>query len=201
MAGALAFTCAPGTVAQHGVVHPGGVAHVSAPHVVGPFNFSRPPLYPARPIFPIFAPPRFGFWGTPLYGFGLGLGFNPIWWRNCPYWGWGYNCYTLPVYIYGGGGRELARLYLKDGTVYNVTDYWLGNNQLHFTTIDESGTKWVEHTIDFGELDLQKTIDVSTQRGFRFVLRDEPMQQYLQDHPEIGEPGAVPPGSAQPQQR
>lgn len=100
--------------------------------------------------------------------------------------------------IYSGGGRELPQLYLKDGTINNVTDYWLVNNQLHFTTIDESGTKWVEHTIDFDQLDLQKTVDVSAQRGFRLVLRDEPMQQYLQDHPEIGEPDAPPPGSAQP---
>jgi hypothetical protein len=29
-------------------------------------------------------------------------------------------------------------------------------------------------------------VDVSKQRGFRFLLRNEPLQQYLQDHPEIG---------------
>jgi hypothetical protein len=26
----------------------------------------------------------------------------------------------------------------KDSTIYNVTDYWLVNGQLHFTTLDES---------------------------------------------------------------
>ena len=130
------------------------------------------------------------------------MGFNPAWWQDCYYWAWGYNCYPLPVYVYGeiysGGGRDLAQLYLLDGTVYNVTDYWLVNSQLHFTTIDESGTKWIEHTIDFGQLDLQKTVDVNTERGFRFVLRDEPMRKYLQDHPEIGEPGE--PVPQQPQE-
>jgi hypothetical protein len=205
-AGAITFTCASGidAFAQRGGGRPGGIAHISAPHVVGPVNFPRRPIYPIQSVFPIFASPGFRSSGAPFYGFRLRLGFKTIWWQNCLYWAWGYNCYPLPVYAYGesysGGGRELAQLYLKDGTIWNVTDYWLVNNQLHFTTIDESGTKWVEHTIDFGQLDLQKTIDVSAQRGFRFVLRDEPMQRYLQDHPEIGEPDASPPASAQPQQ-
>jgi hypothetical protein len=201
---AFVFSCAPGTVAfAQSVRHPAWVAHASAPRVVGPYYFPRRPRFPVRLTFPILAPPNFRFWGVPLYGFGLGLGFNPIWWRNCPNWVWEYDCYPLPVYpiyIVGGGSRELAQLYLKDGTVYNVTDYWLVNNQLHFTTVEETGTNWVEHTIDFGQLDLQRTIDVATQRGFRFVLRDEPLQQYLQDHPENGEPGTVPPASAKPQQ-
>lgn len=205
-AGAITFTCASGTdaFAQRGGGRPGGIAHVRAPHVVGPVNFPRRPIYPIQSVFPIFASPGFRSSGAPFYGFRLRLGFKTIWWQNCLYWAWGYNCYPLPVYAYGesysGGGRELAQLYLKDGTIWNVTDYWLVNNQLHFTTIDESGTKSVEHTIDFGQLDLQMTIDVCAQRGFRFVLRDEPMQRYLQDHPEIGEPDPSPPASAQPQQ-
>ena len=199
---ALAFTCVPGTVfAQHFAGRPAGAPRVNGPRPFGPI-FSRRPFYRVQPIFPIL-PRGFGFWG-PLYGFGLGLRFNSIW-PNCgPYWGFApvYNCYVLPIYISGGGegGRELAQLYLKDGTVYNVTDYWVVDNQLHFTTIDDSGTKWVEHTIPFDRLDLQKTTDVSKQRGFRFVLRNEPLQEYLRDHPEIGAPGAAPPASPQPQQ-
>jgi hypothetical protein len=92
----------------------------------------------------------------------------------------------------------LAQLYLKDGTVYNVTDYWLVDSQLHFATLDESGVKWNEHTIDFSQLDLEKTKDVAKLRGFNFVLRNEPLQQYLQNHPEIGTPGAAPPPSVEP---
>ena len=84
------------------------------------------------------------------------------------------------------------RLYLKDGTVYSVTDYWLVNGDLHFKTVEENGTKVVEQTIDFDRLDLQKTIDVNTQRGFRFVLRNEPLEQYLMDHPSSDTPGEAP---------
>jgi hypothetical protein len=97
------------------------------------------------------------------------------------------------VYLYSGEGRELAQLYLKDGTVYYVTDYWLLDGQMHFTIIDEAATKSVEQVIDFDELDLQKTIDVATRRGFRFMLRNEPAEQYLQDHPDLTPPVAQPP--------
>ena len=92
------------------------------------------------------------------------------------------------------------QLYLKDGTVYNVTDYWLVNGQLRFKTVEQSGTKVVEHEIDFALLDLQKTIDENTQRGFRFVLRNEPLEQYLRDHPSSGSPDEAPAdqGPAQP---
>lgn len=101
-----------------------------------------------------------------------------------------------PLYIYGDESARFVQLYLKDGTVYNVIDYWLVNNQLHFKTVEENGTKVVEHIIDFDQLDLQKTVDVDTQRGFRFVLRDEPMDQYLQDHP-IGSTAGAPPAPSQ----
>jgi hypothetical protein len=204
----LAAACAPGPVAlaQHVGGHSSG-AHAGTPHVIAPPGFYIPPRRPIYPMRPVF---RFGF-GVPFFGFGMGLGFNSFWWSNCgPFWGWGFGCNGLPFYDYGYGNygyvysraplyiygerrRDLAQLYLKDGTVYNVTDYWLVNDQLHFTTLDESGTKWIEHVIDFDQLDLQKSIDVSTQRGFRFVLRNEPLQQYLQDHQDIGASGATPP--------
>ena len=198
----LVLTCVPLPAAAQHPYRPGGMPQGSAPHVsvVKPIFLHRP-IVPVRPILPIFAPPRYRFWATPLYGFGLGLGFSPVWWRSCgPFWGWtwGYNCYAVPMYIAGGASRELPQLYLKDGTVYNVTDYWLVSDQLHFTTLDESGTKWNEHTIDFGQLDLEKTTEVSKQRGFNFLLRDEPLQKYLQDHPEIGTPGGAPPPSVKP---
>ena len=46
----------------------------------------------------------------------------------------------------------------------------------------------VKHVIGFDELDLPTTIDVNTQRGFRFVLRNEPLEQYLRDHPDQAPP-------------
>jgi hypothetical protein len=78
---------------------------------------------------------------------------------------------------------DLPQLYLKDGTVLTVTDYWMVDDQLHFTIIE--GGKLAEHVIALDQLDLQKTIDVASQRGFRFVLRNEPVEQYLRDHPDL----------------
>jgi hypothetical protein len=96
--------------------------------------------------------------------------------------------------LYGGEEtRELPQLYLKDGTVYRVTDYWLVNGQIHFTTLEEGGTKSVEHVIPFEDLDLQQTIDVNTQRGFRFVLRNAPLEQYLRNRNEGNPPAETAP--------
>jgi hypothetical protein len=145
------------------------------------------------------------FFGPPFHRFRHGFNsfWWPYW---CPYyWGWGFNCYGWPSYSYGYGfgtytpnyspeGQSVAptngyraqrydeerhglpQLYLKDGTVYDVTDYWLENGQIHFTVPGESGTKSVEHVIGFDELDVQRTVDVNTQRGFGFVLRSEPTE-------------------------
>jgi hypothetical protein len=59
--------------------------------------------------------------------------------------------------------------------------------------IDETGTKSVEQVIGFDELDLQRTIDVNTQLGFKFVLRNELWQKYLQDHPDLTPTVSPPP--------
>jgi len=163
-----------------------------------------------QPVF-IFRHPFFGprFYSGSNYG-----------WPYCSpyYWGWGFfNCYSWPYYGYGfgsyapyytpwspgapptyeypaypyrGESHDLPQLYLKDGTVYDVSDYWLVDGQLHFTIREEGRT--VERIISFDELDLQTTIDMAMQRGFRFVLRNEPLEQYLRDHPE-GAPPAEPP--------
>jgi hypothetical protein len=69
-----------------------------------------------------------------------------------------------------------------------VTDYWFVNNQVHFVTLEEGGAKSVERVIGLDELDVQKTVDVNTQRGFRVVMRDEPLEQYLRDHPDANAP-------------
>jgi hypothetical protein len=71
-----------------------------------------------------------------------------------------------------------------------VTDYWVLDDQLHFKIMEATGQKPVEHSVPFEELDLQKTIDTNAARGFRFVLRNAPYEQYLRDHPE-GAPPAL----------
>jgi hypothetical protein len=162
-----------------------------------------------------------GFFGAPFYRFGWGLGYGSLWWPTCGPslgwgFGWGYDCYPLPYYGYGfggfgfgnyvvpqvyespvygysGEGRDLIWLYLKDGTGYGVTDYWVVNGQMHFSMFEDDPTKPAEHVVPLDELDLQKTIDVNTRRGFRMVFRDEPWQQYLKDHPDLTPPDLVAP--------
>jgi hypothetical protein len=170
--------------------------------------------------------------GIPFFGLGFGWGIYGGPWLGCsPLWYWGYACNGLPVYqeygpppmasplaaenplppvevqywpvYFGEPNSQYVQLFLDDGTAYNVTDYWLVKGELHFKVVEERGTKVVEHTIDFDRLDLQKTIDVNTDRGFRFVLRNEPIEQYLIDHPSSESPEETPPEapeSAQPAQ-
>ena len=157
-----------------------------------------------RPIFvrvPIFHRPLF---------FRLQRNFYPYWGVNCgPAWVWGFGCgnwrppeyvaqnyvtiYESPVYVYYEGDHQLVEIFLKDGMAYSVTDYWFVNDQVHFTTLGEDGTKSVEEVIGLDELDLKKTINVNTRRGFRVVRRDEPLEPYLRDHPDANAPLLEPP--------
>jgi len=146
------------------------------------------------------------FLRAPFFRIGPAFAFNTFWWQNCgPYWVWGYYCNGLPFYGYGYGfenyvtlqpyegpaylnaseERERVWLYLKDGTVYSVSEYWFVNGQVHFIAVDEGDAKSVEQTIPLGDLDVQKTVDVNTRRGFRVVMRDEPVEQYMHDHPDL----------------
>jgi hypothetical protein len=172
----------------------------------------RPPVrFPVfAPIFisPIFPPFGFGFgfnsfWpsfcGPALFwnfgcgvgpGYGYGLGFyGPYAGPSYPYESepepYAGPVNPAPLYVYGGAQRDLVELFMKDGTVYDVLDYWVVDNQLHFTTND-GGDAPTEHVVSIDDLDMQKTIDVNTQRGFNFMLRNEPIEQYLQDHPDAG---------------
>jgi hypothetical protein len=74
------------------------------------------------------------------------------------------------------------QLIFKDGTMYTVADYWRVDDQLHFITVEEGGTKSVPHTAPFGDLDVQRTTDADAKQGFRFLVRDEPIDQWLQHH-------------------
>jgi hypothetical protein len=154
------------------------------------------------------------FFGRPFFRFRTGFGFNTLWWPNCSEslgwaWGWGFNCYPTSFYgfglennvifqpyetsLYVPAERDLVALYLKDGTVYGVTDYWIVDGQLHFSMAGNDPTKPAEHVIPFDQLDVQKTTYVNSRRGFRMVARDEPWQQYLKDHPDLTPPDLMPP--------
>jgi hypothetical protein len=137
--------------------------------------------------YPIFYPIGF-FGGYPGYGFGF---------EACdPFWGWNFGCAGFgysnyfgdgfaPTLSYDGpsepdyvpvpsdgntnGEQDEAVLYLKDGTVYLISDYWLADNRIHYVTSDGA-----EHTIDLDEVDLQKSVDVNAKRGVTFTLRPAP---------------------------
>jgi hypothetical protein len=177
---------------------------------MGPLGEFRGPARPIRPWPPVFRvyAPTFLIFGNPFWGS------NFCWWATCgTYWtsGFIYNplpsydygpavyspqVYETPVYIYGDEGSQVPQLFLKDGSVINVTDYWVVDDLLYFTLVQEEGGKPVEQVVAFDELDVQKTVDVNSRRGFRFVLRNEPVEQYLRDHPD----GTPPPLVHPPQQ-
>lgn len=191
------------------------------PFPVRPGPPFRPPVrFPVfAPIFvaPIFPPFGFGFgfgfnsfWPSfcgpalfwnfgcgvgPAYGYGLGF-YGPYAGPGYPYESepepYAGPVYPAPPYGYGGTERDLVELFMKDGTVYDVLDYWVVDNQLHYTT-NEGGDTPSEHVVSLDDLDMQKTIDVNTQRGFNFMLRNEPIEQYLQDHPDVGSPNSSAP--------
>ncbi|HTT20857.1 MAG TPA: hypothetical protein VMG82_18120 [Candidatus Sulfotelmatobacter sp.] len=163
------------------------------------------PVHPIRPVPPVvFIYSPYFFFGNPFWQF------NSCWSAACNwFWPWTYAYATAsspgpinyvaqptqtPVYVYGGEREDFPQLFLKDGTILNVTDYWLVDDQLHFKIIEAIGQEPVEHSVPFEELDLQKTVDANTARGFRFILRNAPYEQYLGDHPE-GPPPALPPSN------
>ena len=69
--------------------------------------------------------------------------------------------------------RDLVELFFKDGTVYDVTDYWVVDGQIHFLTVDKTGQKTVEHLLPFDTLDVRTTTDDNNSRGFKFQLRNQ----------------------------
>ena len=168
----------------------------------------RPPFRPIRPF-----PPVVRFYIFPAVS-GPYWPSNFCWWATCDYF-WTsallYNSAPLdvwnpansflsppfqsPVDVYGEEKPDSPQLFLKDGTSLYVTDYWVVDDQLHFMITQEDGMKPEEQVMPFDELDLQKTIDVNTNRGFRFLLRNEPFEQYVRDHPE------GPPATLKPQSR
>lgn len=203
-----------------GGAHAGVGGHAGGGHVVAPHVAVPPSSHVAIPRAPVVLGPRVGFGQRPIFirhrvflrpPFFRLRGLYP-WWLNCGgAWALDFGCgwrapeYPVenyiapplviyePEYVYYGGERDLVLLFLKDGTVYSVTDYWFGGDKIHFTVLEEGGTKSVEQVIGVDELDLQKTVDVNTRRGFRLVRRDEPLEQYLRDHPEANPPLLEPP--------
>jgi hypothetical protein len=174
------------------------------------YPIPRRPIYPPA-FYPVFGYPGFGYPGFGL-GFGFGLGAcDPFWgWSfSCNeflYGGYGDGSYgpdefapplnvgpAQPDYVpvpsdnNAAAEQDEAVLYLKDGTVYMLSDYWLEDNQIHYVNGDG-----MEHIIDLDLVDLQKTVDVNAKRGVVFTLRPAP-------DANNGQEQAPAPPDAQPQ--
>jgi len=102
----------------------------------------------------------------------------------------------------GGGGSSSSSdsevvLFLKDGTVYAITDYWIADNKLHYVT-NYGG----ENSIPLDQLDMQRTVDVNAKRGVNITLRPTPQSQQAAPEPDAAPPAPeaqpAPPPSAPP---
>jgi hypothetical protein len=131
------------------------------------------------------------FWGCYGYGYGIGGGYG--------YYGGGFSggysadmsydspddwapsqepnptLFAAPADNGSGQGdnttaqKPYAIIYMKDGSSYAVTDYWLANGKLHYVT-----SYGGENAIDQSQLDLQRTVDQNAANGTNFILRPEP---------------------------
>jgi hypothetical protein len=63
-------------------------------------------------------------------------------------------------------GPDIIVFYLKDGSSYGVTDYWLEGGRLHYVT-----TYGGSNAIDLDELDTQRTVDENAKQGVTFTLK------------------------------
>ena len=59
-------------------------------------------------------------------------------------------------------------IYLKDGTSLSPSDYWITDDQLHYTLAG------AENTVALDHVDLRRTNDENAKRGVRFWLKSEP---------------------------
>jgi hypothetical protein len=57
-------------------------------------------------------------------------------------------------------------LYLNDGTVYALTNYWVAGGRLHYVT--QYGG---ENSVAMDQVDMQRTVDVNAHRGMTITLR------------------------------
>jgi hypothetical protein len=79
------------------------------------------------------------------------------------------------TYISGGSDASISKdakaarlitlLQLRDGTMYGLTDYWLQDGELHYTT-----TYGGQGSVPFEHVDLEKTVQLNADRGVQFAL-------------------------------
>jgi len=156
------------------------------------------PGYCGYGFLPYWCDPWLAQWGCGYGGYGYGLG---------GYYGGGYGNtiyndstdqssvsseFNPSRYAFPNSGPEPSSggapssdnevvLFLKDGTVYAITDYWVADNKLHYVT-NYGG----ENTIEMDQIDMQRTVDVNAKRGVPITLKPAPEAE------EPAEPDAAP---------
>jgi hypothetical protein len=65
-------------------------------------------------------------------------------------------------------------IYLRDGSGYGVSDYWIADGMLHFVTTYDS-----EKSVVLADVDWQRTVDDNAARGVYFNLSYAPSKQRL----------------------
>ena len=81
-------------------------------------------------------------------------------------------------------------LYLKDGTVYPATQYWVSGSTVHYL-VAYGG----ESTVAISDVDMQRTIEENAKRGVRFNLRP---RSYYGDMPTASAPSNTAPAAPAP---
>ena len=138
-----------------------------------------------------FRPSAFGFQSA----FGLRRG-NRFYWGYgyWPFWSWESSdwndCYSYGAYCESDPGpytgyiespddsdRPMITVYLRDGSGYGATDYWVTNGILHIQT-----TYGAQKTFPISEVDLQRTGRENAEQGINFTFHTLPM---------VSDPGPV----------
>ncbi|HEV2522447.1 MAG TPA: hypothetical protein VGT24_08705 [Candidatus Acidoferrales bacterium] len=107
-----------------------------------------------------------------------------------------------PTYEQNSGGIAVPILiYMKNGAVYTVRDYWMVDGELHYTLIDG-----VQNSVDLDLVDLPRTNMENAKSGVRFIFKSEPSiaapppdgNAPPPSQPNSNQPNAQPGGASEP---
>ena len=66
--------------------------------------------------------------------------------------------------------QQITLLQLRDGSMYGLTDYWVTDGELHYTT-----TYGGQNSVPFESIDFERTAQLNADRGAPFVLQPQSM--------------------------
>ena len=67
------------------------------------------------------------------------------------------------------GARPITLLFLKNGWMGGLTDYWVEDGRLHYVT-----SYGGEDSVPLAQIDFDRTVGLNAERGVEFVLRPRP---------------------------